>query len=157
VPALAFFSGFHGDYHRPSDDWQKIDVKGAVEVTRIALALAERLSRRAERPAFVAPPPASHGTRSGGGGGYGPYFGSVPDFGESDKGVKFADIRPGSPADKAGLQRGDVLVQFDGQPIATLYDFTFALRSKQPGDKVRVVVMREGKEITADVELVARQ
>jgi hypothetical protein len=157
VPALAFFSGFHGDYHRPSDDWQKIDVKGAVEVTRIALALTERLARRGERPTFVAPPPSSHGTRSGGGGGYGPYFGSVPDFGDTDKGVKFADIRPGSPADKAGLRRGDVLVQFDGQPIATLYDFTFALRSKQPGDKVRVVVIREGKEITADVELVARQ
>src|ERR1035438_7819454 len=57
--------------------------------------------------------------------GYGPDFGSIPDFGEGVKGVKFADIREGSPAAKAGLKAGDVLVEFDGKPIQNLYDFTY--------------------------------
>ena len=152
VPALAFFSGFHADYHRPSDDWDKIDVEGATEVARIALALAERIARRPGRPAFVPQSaPVSPGTSSGGG--YGPYFGSVPDFTESDAGVRFAEIRAGSPAYQAGLRRGDVLVRFDGEAIVTLHDFTFALRSKHPGDVVPVVVLRDGRELRADVKL----
>lgn len=155
VPALAFFSGFHGDYHRPSDDWDKIDVEGAAEVARIALALVERIARRPTRPAFVPQSaPASQGTSAGGG--YGPYFGSVPDFTESEAGVRFSDIRPGSPAEQAGLRRGDILVRFDGEAIITLHDFTFALRSKQPGDVVPVVVLREGREVKADVKLGVR-
>ena len=115
MPAIGFFSGFHADYHRPSDDWEKIDVAGATEVTRIALSLVERIASRAERPVFVEPPVQPRHTASGGGGGYGPYFGSVPDFGDSEKGVKFADVRSGSPAEKAGLKRGDVLISFGGR------------------------------------------
>ena len=99
VPVLSFFSGFHADYHRPSDDWEKIDVPGATEVTRIALSLVERIASRAERPAFVEPPVRPRRTASGEGRGYGPYFGAVPDFGDSEKGVRFADVRAGSPAD----------------------------------------------------------
>jgi hypothetical protein len=155
VPALAFFSGFHADYHRPTDDWDKIDAEGAVEVTRIALALVERLAKRAERPAFVVPPRPTQQTDASGG--YGPYFGSVPDFVESVKGVRFADIRPGSPAEQAGIRRGDVLVRFDGKPVATVHDFTYALREKHAGDIVKVVVLREGREVTAQVTLGVRQ
>lgn len=152
VPALAFFSGFHTDYHRPSDDWDRIDAAGAAEVARIALGLTERLARRSERPAFV-DPPARPSHAAAGATGYGPYFGSVPDFVESIRGVRFADIRAGSPADQAGIRRGDVLVQFDGKPVVTLHDFTYALREKRPGDIVRVVVVRDGQEIAADVKL----
>ena len=157
IPSIGFFSGFHGDYHRPSDDWQRIDAAGAVEVTRIALALTERLANRTERPAFVAAAPRARQPGAGGGGGYGAYFGSVPDFGEGGGGVKFADVRPGSPAEKAGLRRGDVLVRFDGAEIATIHDFTFALRNHKPGDTVKVVVMRDGAEVEAEVTLATRQ
>src|SRR5215203_2737095 len=156
VPALAFFSGFHADYHRPSDDWDKIDVPGATEVTRIALLLVERIAGRIERPAFVeravTPRQPSSG-EAGANRSYGPYFGSVPDFGDVEKGVRFADVRPGSPAEKAGLKRGDVMISFGGAEIANVQDFTFQLRSRNPGDVVKVVVLREGKEVAADVTL----
>ena len=91
------------------------------------------------------------------GGGYGAYFGSIPDFGETTKGVKFADVGPGSPAAQAGLKAADVLVEFDGKPIANLYDFTYALRSKKPGDQVTVKVLREGQPVTAKVKLAKRK
>jgi S1-C subfamily serine protease len=65
-------------------------------------------------------------------------------------------VRSGSPAAKAGLRGGDVMIAFAGMPIKTLYDFTFALREKKPGDRVDVIVMREGKELKATVELSTR-
>jgi Peptidase family M28/PDZ domain len=158
IPAINFFSGFHADYHRPSDTWEKIDARGGAAVADLALALVRQLANRAERPEFIETVQPQHGTTSSTGAvsGYGPYFGSVPDFADEGKGVKFADVRPGSPAAKAGLRRGDLLTSFGGMAINNLYDFTFALRDKKPGDKVEVTVVRDGKPITVTVELANR-
>jgi hypothetical protein len=153
VPSIAFFSGFHADYHRPSDTWEKIDPAGAAEVTKIAFALLGRIANRSDRPEFVATARPAQSAGGGPSGGYGAYFGSVPDFAESDNGVRFADVRDGSPAALAGLRRGDVLTSFDGKPVKTLYDFTYALQSKRPGDRVEVIVLRDGQEVKASVEL----
>jgi hypothetical protein len=164
VPALFFFSGLHGDYHKPSDTWDKIDAPDAARLLALIADVAEDLREAADRPQFVRlAPPAGHGEgiaagpTGGSSGGYGPYFGSVPDFGEETKGVKFADVREGSPAAKAGLKAGDILVEFDGKPIQNLYDFTYALRERQPGDAVKVKVMRDGKPVEATATLSARQ
>jgi Peptidase family M28/PDZ domain/PA domain len=158
IPAINFFSGFHSDYHRPSDMWEKIDAAGGAAVADLALALARQLANRSQRPPFVeTAQPESHSSGSVGAvSGYGPYFGSVPDFANEGQGVKFAEVRPGSPAAKAGFRGGDVMISFGGAPIKTLYDFTFALREKKPGDKVDVTVLRDGKQITANVELTTR-
>ena len=94
---------------------------------------------------------------SGGGGGYGPYFGSIPDFGQVENGVKFSDVRPGSPAAKAGLKAGDVLVQFGDKAIKNLYDFTDALRRSKVGDVVEVKVLRGDQTVTASVTLEQRR
>jgi hypothetical protein len=161
IPAIGFFSGFHSDYHRPTDDWQQIEPAGVAGVATIAYELAARLSSRPDRPEFVPKAaPANHGTAGAGDpgsvGGYGPYFGSIPDFGDAEGGVKFAEVREDSPAAKAGLKGGDIMVSFGGKPIRTLYDFTFALREKKPGDDVEVTVMRDGKPLTVKVLLTTR-
>jgi hypothetical protein len=158
IPAINFFSGFHSDYHRPTDTWEKIDAAGGAAVADLALALTRQLANRSQRPPFVeTSQPESHSSGSVGAvSGYGPYFGSVPDFANEGQGVKFAEVRTGSPAAKAGFRGGDVMVSFGGAPIKTLYDFTFALREKKPGDKVEVTVLRDGKSITATVELTNR-
>ena len=159
IPSINFFSGFHSDYHRPSDTWEKIDAPGGAAVADLALALARQLANRAQRPPFVETVQQQDPHSSGNVGavsGYGPYFGSVPDFANEGQGVRFAEVRPGSPAAKAGLRGGDVMIAFGGAPIKTLYDFTFALREKKPGDRVDVVVLRDGKEVKASVELTTR-
>jgi hypothetical protein len=164
VPSLFFFSGLHGDYHKPSDTWDKIDAPDAAKVLQLVAGVADALRDTAERPQFIrVAPPAGHGDGTAGpvtsssGSGYGPYFGSVPDFGEGIQGVKFADVRDGSPAAKAGFKAGDIMVEFDGKPIQNLYDFTYALQAKKPGDEVRVKVMRDGKPMEAPVALTKRQ
>ena len=159
IPSINFFSGFHSDYHRPSDTWEKIDAAGGAGVADLALALARQLANRAQRPPFVETVQEQNPHSTGNVGavsGYGPYFGSVPDFANEGQGVKFAEVRSGSPAAKAGLRSGDVMITFAGMPIKTLYDFTFALREKKPGDRVDVVVLRDGKEVKASVELTTR-
>lgn len=94
---------------------------------------------------------------AGGGGAYATYFGSVPDFRDDLNGVLFADVHADSPAGRAGLRAGDLLVEFGGEPVKNLYDFTDALGSKKPGDVVPVVVKRDGASIKVNVTLEVRR
>jgi Peptidase family M28/PDZ domain/PA domain len=157
VPVLFFFSGLHGDYHKASDTWDKIDAPEAAKVLQLVADVTDNLREDAGRPQYVrVAPPSAEGPASGGSGGYGPYFGSVPDFGEGVTGVKFSDVTPGSPAATAGFKAGDILVEFDGKQIQNLYDFTYALQAKKAGDVVKVKVLRNGKPVEATVTLTRR-
>ena len=160
IPVLFFFSGLHSDYHKPSDTWEKINADSAAHLLDLVCNVALRLDNAPERPTFVSvvenPNPHAGGP-SVGGGGYGPYFGSIPDFGQTENGVRFSDVKPSSPAAKAGFLAGDVLVQFGDKPIKNLYDFTDALRRSKVGDVVQVTVLRDGKQVTAPVTLEQRK
>jgi len=160
IPVLFFFSGLHSDYHKPSDTWEKINADSAAHLLDLVSNVTLRIDTAPERPAFVTVvenPNPHAGAPSSGGGGYGPYFGSIPDFGQTENGVRFSDVKPGSPAAKAGFLAGDVLTQFGDKPIKNLYDFTDALRRSKVGDVVQVTVLRDGKPITASVTLEQRK
>jgi len=155
IPVLFFFSGLHSDYHKPSDTWDKINAPSAARLLDLVENVAIQLANADERPTFQVV--AEEKPPGGGGTGYGPYFGSIPDFGQEVAGVKFSDVKPNSPAAKAGLKAGDILVQFGDKPIKNLYDFTDALRRSKVGDVVEVKVMREGQPMTASVKLEQRK
>lgn len=157
IPVLFFFSGLHADYHKPSDLPDRLLYADHARVTDLALRSALALATREERPAFVRVQEEQRPVTGGGGGGYGAYFGSIPDMGEEVNGVKFADVRDGSPAAKAGLKGGDILVEFAGKEIKNLYDFTYALRSHRPGETVKVTVLRGTERLTVDVTLEQRK
>jgi hypothetical protein len=160
VPVLFFFSGLHADYHKPSDTWDKIDAKAGIQVVELVADVADRLDSDAVRPQYVRVQEkenAHAGVAGGSGSGYGPYFGSIPDFAEPPRGVRFADITPGSPSDKAGLKAGDILVKFGSDAINNLYDFTYALRAHKAGEEVEVEVLRGDKSLTAKVLLTERK
>jgi Zn-dependent M28 family amino/carboxypeptidase len=158
IPVLFFFSGLHSDYHKPSDTWEKINPTDAASLLNVVARAAVDLASASDRPTFVVVAENNpHSGVSSGGGGYGPYFGSIPDFGQTENGVKFSDVKPGSPAAKAGLKAGDVLIQFGDKAIKNLYDFTDALRRSKVGDVVPVTVLRDGKELKVDVKLEQRK
>jgi len=156
IPVLFFFSGLHSDYHKPSDTWDKINASSAARLLDMVESVTTQLASAQDPPAFQVvaedKPPAG-----GGGGGYGPYFGSIPDFGQVETGVKFSDVKPNSPAAKAGLKGGDILIQFGDKPIKNLYDFTDALRRSKVGDVVEVKVLRDGQPLTVSVKLEQRK
>jgi hypothetical protein len=157
IPVLFFFSGLHSDYHKPSDTWEKINAPDAARLLDFISGVITQLDT-GERPKFITVAAEDpHSGVTGGGGGYGPWFGSIPDFGQSENGVRFSDVQPGSPAAKAGLKAGDVLVQFAGAPIRNLYDFTDALRRSKVGDVVEVTVQRDAKPLKASVKLEQRR
>jgi hypothetical protein len=156
-PVVFFFTGPHADYHRPSDTWDRIDADGLRTVTTVAYRVVRALADREDRPAFVrvpgGPPRAGAGAT-----GYGPYFGAVPDFGEAPQpGVRLGGVRPGSPADRAGLQAGDVIVRFAGVTVRTLDDLVFALRSRRAGEAIEVTYVRDGSERAVQAVLEERR
>jgi S1-C subfamily serine protease len=113
-------------------------VLGLVE--RCALRLAE--SR--EHPAFrELPPVAPPATRQ-----FRAWFGSIPDYASETEGVKLAGVRAGSPAARAGLRAGDIVVRFGKHDIRSLDDYTIAISEAAPGDEVEVVVRRDGAALT---------
>jgi hypothetical protein len=153
-PVLFLFTGAHADYHRPSDTPDRINAAGLAEVTAFAARVVDAVATAATPPAHVrvgAPPASVRG-------GYGPFFGVVPEFGEREGGgVRVGDVRAGSPAAAAGVKAGDVIVRFAGMAVATLQDFTFALRSRRPGDRVDVTVLRDGEAHQLDAVLGERR
>jgi hypothetical protein len=156
IPVLFFFSGLHTDYHKPSDTYDKINADGAVKVASLVHGMMDRVANDNDRPAYVEVQRPEQPGR-GGGGGYGAYFGSVPDFREDIQGVLFADVVNNSPAAKAGLKAGDIMIEFDGKPIQRLNDYAFLLRSKMPGDVVVVVVKRNNENVRVNVTLEQRR
>jgi len=150
IPVLFLFTGAHADYHKPSDTWDKINDEGLIRVSTFADALIESLDVRPKLHFTQAKSDSSIG-RIAGGGGYGAYLGTIPDYMQTEGGVLLSGVRAGGPAEQAGLKGGDVIVGFDGVRIDNIYDYTFALRSRRPGQTVRILVRRSGKEL----ELVA--
>ena len=157
IPVLFFFSGLHADYHKPSDTWDKINAPSAAQLLNMVAEVMLQIADAPQPPQFVVVEEKKSMGGISGTGGYGPYFGSIPDFGEVKDGVRFSDVRPGSPAAKAGLKAGDILVQFGDKPIHNLYDFTDALRRSKVGQTVEVKVLRDGQPLTVSVTLEQRK
>jgi acetylornithine deacetylase/succinyl-diaminopimelate desuccinylase-like protein len=145
-PVLHFFTDLHEDYHRSTDDWDKINVNGIVQISQFVADLAWTLANRQAPLTFVDAPRPQAST--GGSGGYGAYLGTIPDMtgGGTPDGVKITGVRAGSPAEQAGLKGGDVITVIGTKRVVNLFDMTDALRSHQPGDTVLIVVKRGGAE-----------
>ena len=149
IPVVHFFTDLHKDYHRTTDDWEKIDAEGIARVAALAADLVRVLATRSERLAFVDVPQPVMAS----GGGYGAWLGTIPDMSESPGGVRLTGVRTGSPADKAGITGGDILIQLGEHEVKNLYDMTDALRAHKPGDVVRIVVLRGDERLEMIAEL----
>lgn len=159
IPVLFAFTGVHKDYHRPSDDTDRINFEGMSKIANYLELILLDIARRPARPEFVR---LNRGSNHEGGAdparaGFSVYLGTMPDYGDdAKKGMKLAGVREGSPADKGGLKGGDVIIKFGGKPVATIYDFMESMGQCKPGDEVELVVKREGQEKTLKVKLGAR-
>lgn len=151
IPSLFFFSGVHGDYHRPTDTWNKIDTVASSNVVTAVADVVSGLMADA-RPQFVrAKPTAPRRSRDSG-----PYLGVIPDDAPVTKGLRLAEITAGSPAESAGLQAGDLLVAINGSSISDMYDMAYALAGHKAGDVLNFKLLRRDKPVAADVTLATR-
>ena len=149
VPVLSFFTGGHEDYNRPTDDPETLNYDGIERISDLAHGIVMDLVGAAERPEYVRVErnQSEEGSRDT----LRAYLGTIPDYTTEGTGVKLSGVRAGGPADKAGLKGGDIIVQFGGQQIANIYDYTYALDAVKIGEPVEVVVLREGKQVKLTV------
>jgi len=149
VPVLHFFTGPHDDYHKPSDDAARINAGGGARVASLVADLARDVAGRPQRPTYKsAPAPAPQGDARS----FGASLGTIPDYaGDGRPGVLLGGVRPGGPAEQAGLRRGDLLVELAGKPVRDINDFMYVLQRAKPGEKSTAVIDRNGQRITVEV------
>jgi S1-C subfamily serine protease len=149
IPGLAFFTDLHDDYNRPSDDAETLNYDGMERIARFAQMLIGDAAEPAREIAYTrveqSAPPSSQMRRR-------VITGVVPDFSASgDSQMLVSDVRPGGPAEEAGLQGGDIIVEFAGKSIGGLQDYSDALSAAKPGIAVPIIVVRDGERITLTI------
>jgi acetylornithine deacetylase/succinyl-diaminopimelate desuccinylase-like protein len=148
-PVLHLFTDLHEDYHRTTDDWEKINLDGFDRLTTFTVGLVTALANRLTRltPVDAAPRPHPSTGTTLATPGYGAYLGTIPDMTDSPGGVRLVGVRAGSPAERAGLRGDDVITRIGRMAVPDLQAMTAALRSHKPGDTVDIMI-RRGAEVT---------
>ncbi len=152
IPVLFFFTGTHTDYHRPSDDIDKINFKGEEKLLKFVEDVLYVIDTLSKRPDYIdVPRKQSEGRMR-----FRVYVGTIPDYSSQVEGLKITGVSNDSPAQKAGLQAGDIIIKFGEKKISNIYDYTYALGDYSPGDIVEIVVIRQGEKLKLNIELGAR-
>ena len=145
IPIMFFHTGLTDLYHTPDDDFETIDVEGAATTIDLAERVIREIDELPERPTFTKVAPRRRRGMV--------YLGVTLDFENAGQGVGIQDVAPNSPASKAGVQPGDVIVKIGDNDVANAQDLPGILRQRKPGDEVEVVVKRADKDITLKVKL----
>ena len=154
VPCLSFFTGTHADYHKPSDTPDKIDYEDLDRIITFAASLIRRVEDAREAPAFTK---VEQKMQTGGRAGVRVFTGTIPDYATDAKGLLLSGVIGGGPAEQAGLQKGDLIVEIAGQTIANIYDYTYALDVLKIGQPAKVVYIRDGRRLETTLVPAARK
>ncbi|MDP2481726.1 MAG: M20/M25/M40 family metallo-hydrolase [Candidatus Palauibacterales bacterium] len=149
IPVLHFFTGTHPDYHKPSDDANLINAQGGARVAWLVSDVAGTIANREGELTLVktsdGPQPRMALKAR---------LGTIPDYAgpaDGSPGLLLSDVRPDSPAEAAGLRRGDLIVRIGDMDIASVQDYMVVLSEANPGDTAPVVVLRDGERIELEV------
>jgi hypothetical protein len=141
IPVLHFFTGAHSDYHKPSDDWEKINAKGEADVLRLIASIIESLDGQ-PKPAFLKTKSKTQVSRST----FKVTLGIMPSYAADGEGLKVDGVTEGRPGHHAGIKTGDRIVQMGEMEIKGIEDYMKALGKFEKGQTVPVKVKRE-KEV----------
>lgn len=151
IPVLFYFTGTHSDYHKPSDDFDKINYTGLEKIGRFVYDMADAVNQKDDKIAFTKTKSEPRERRRDATSRV--YVGTVPDMSTQADGFKLSGVSDGSPAEKAGLKAGDIIIKFGGKDVKNIYDYMYATQEHKPGEEVDVIVKRGEEEITLKVTL----
>ena len=154
VPSLAFFTGSHEDYHRPTDDADTVNYDGLARIAELGTAVAIRLVSEVAAPEFVK---VEQDVQRTGQAMMRIFTGTIPDYAQEAEGLLLSGVVAGGPAEAAGLAAGDLIVSLAGQTIADIYDYTYALDVLRVGEPAEVVFLRSGERIVSELVPEARE
>jgi len=142
IPVLHFFTGAHEDYHKPSDDAEFVNYAGIASILNLSYALIDSLDDAGKiqftTVAADTNQPAPKFTVT---------LGVIPDYMFSDGGMRIDGVTDGKPASKAGMKKGDVVIQMGAHKVSDMTTYMQALSKLKKGDTATVIALREGKEM----------
>ncbi len=147
IPVLHFFTGQHSDYHKPSDDIEKINIDGEVQVLELMINIIHTLDGNAKLKFYKTANAESNKVS------FKVTLGIMPDYVFEGKGLRIDGVTDGKPASKAGIQQGDVITQFDQYKVENVNDYMEALSHFKKGDKVKIILLRGTETIEKAVDL----
>jgi hypothetical protein len=154
VPSLMLFTGSHPDYHKPSDTADKINYDDLDRIVGFGAALVRSIADLDEAPMYTkVDQPTTRGSIAG----VRVTTGTIPDYATEVKGLLLAGVMGGGPAEKAGLMKGDVIIEIAGKTIANIYDYTYSLELLRADQPVKVVYQRNGERRETELTPSARR
>ncbi|MEE2825349.1 MAG: M20/M25/M40 family metallo-hydrolase [Planctomycetota bacterium] len=144
VPILSAFTGSHTDYHTPRDTPEKLNYPAATRIAKLMGLVARGLVVNEQVPGYIR---QSAQEKKQSRGVMRAYLGTVPDYASDEKGVLLSDVTTGAPADQAGVQGGDIIVELAGRKIENIYDFTYAIEALKIGQETNIIVLRGEKRL----------
>jgi Zn-dependent M28 family amino/carboxypeptidase len=154
TPVLFFWTGTHEDYHKPSDTADRINYEGHFRIVSFVRDIVRSVDASDARPTYTL---AKSDAATGRSTGFRVYLGTIPNYADGSDGLKLDAVRENSPAAKAGLKAGDVIVKLAGRDVHNVYDYTYALGEMHAGTEYDVEVMRAGERLKLKVTPAARK
>ena len=137
IPTVNFFTGAHSEYHTPRDKPETLNYLGMQQTTEVLLGLILALEETADMDYQEVNKPVVRFE-----GGLKVYLGTIPDYADSEMRVKLSGVIKGSPAERAGVQSGDVILALAGKKIQSINEYSFVLNSLKVGKPVEMIVLR---------------
>ncbi len=153
VPVLFFWTGNHEDYHKPSDTADKINYEGEARIVSFIANVVRDIDTGNKRPTYTVAKSESQGRAMG----FRVYLGTIPNYADSNDGLKLDGVRDDSPASKAGLKSGDKIVKLAGREVKNVYDYTYALGEMKAGQEYQVEVVRGNEKLTLKITPATRK
>lgn len=153
VPVLFFWTGTHDDYHKPSDNADKINYTDEARIVSFIADIVRAIDGNERRPTYTTAKSEATGRTTG----FKVYLGTIPNYADSNDGLKLDGVRDDSPAAKAGLKAGDVIVKLAGRDVRNLYDYTYVLGEMKAGQEYEVEVMRAGSRLKLKITPASRK
>ena len=153
VPVLFFWTGTHEDYHKPSDTADKINYEGEARIVSFVANVVRDIDKSDKRPTYTVAKSDSQGRSTG----FRVYLGTIPNYADSNDGLKLDGVRDDSPAAKAGLKAGDRIVKMAGHDVKNVYDYTYALGEMKAGQEYDVEIVRGSEHLTLKITPAARK
>ena len=150
-PVLFFFTGLHGDYHRPTDTWEKIQYDGESLIVNMVLQTLDVVGNSSKKPEYIK---VKSSAQPGQAMSFKVSLGITPDYSDHPKGMRITGVREGGAGEKAGLVADDIIIKLGSTVIKNVYDYTFALGKFKAGDATSITVLRgprEDKEVELQV------
>ncbi len=153
IPVLFFWTGTHNDYHKPSDTADKINYEGEARIVSFVERIVRDIDKNDKRPTYTVAKSESQGRATG----FRVYLGTIPNYADSNDGLKLDGVRDDSPAAKAGLRARDRIVKMAGRDVKNVYDYTYALGEMKAGQEYEVELIRDGQRLTVKITPAARK